>query len=383
MEDDTKSADTTPNPNSNAKGKKGKRTKASDIAVALLFFSVGAGALVGWCNVQPVAAKVVLYFVASIFTSFGSFAFVDTLTPKANSNYAGSAMVFTWFGFLMYASSLTDINALRWSLIGLAVLFGFVAFVILIVQANKDIRKSPVLMRWVIGFLLVFVLPLLSVSLFKRPFILCFIPFTFVLLYNEYLRTTYMTKPIAELQSGQEVSGKASILATPFRSLPTTLRGIRWPVYVLLTVFSLVFYWTIIQGTSRTYDFSIFYQAVAPAYFGILAIVIAFAVLIIRRDTQQSITRHLRLAIIGLAKMYVVFALVNVVGLLMGTEVSGQILTTSMQLNEIITSMDNTLHVLRLLILQFSISAFPVGLLYLYAMIRGFMTPQVSGSNHP
>lgn len=382
MEDDTKSADATPDSNTNAKGKKRKPTRTGDIGAAVLFFSVGAGVLIGWYHAEPLAAKVVLYFVASILTSWGSFALVDTLTPKANSNYAGSAMIFTWFGFLIYASSLTDINALRWSFIGLAVLFGLIAFIVLIAQANKDIRKSPVL-RWVIGFLLVFVLPLLLASLLERPFMLCFIPFTFVLLYNEYLRTTYMTEPIAELQNAPEASGEASRFATPFRSLPMTLRGIRWPVYVLLTLFSLVFYWTITQDTSRTYDFSIFYQAVAPAYFGILAIVIAFAVLVIRRDTQQSITGHLRLAIIGLAKMYVVFALVNVVGLLMGTQVSARILTTSMELNDIIRSMDNTLHVLRLLILQFSISAFPVGLLYLYAMIRGFMSPKVGGSNHP
>jgi hypothetical protein len=381
MKEDTKSADITPNPNSNPKGKKGKRTKTDNIVAAVFFFLVGGGALFGSWKVEPTAAKVTLYVIASLATSLGSFGLLEALTPKANSNYSLAAMFFALFGFLMYASSLTDINALRWLSIGFAILFGFGALIALIVQVNKDIRQRPIV-KWVIAMLLIAVFTLLFTWLFERPVILSLIPFALIVLYNEYLMTTYLNKPIVEPQTDHLVSDKGPIIVATFRSLPKTLRSIRRPVYLILIVFSAVFYFTITQQSSQTCDFSIFYQAVTPAYFGILAIVIAFAVLVIRRDTKQRITGNLRLAINGLVQMYVVFALVNVFGLLIGTDVTGEILTSSTKLNDIIGSADNILHVFQPLVLQFNVSAFPVGLLYLYAMIRDFMTPQVGGSNH-
>jgi hypothetical protein len=265
--------------------------------------------------------------------------------------------------------------------IALAILFGFGALITLIMQVNKDKRAKPIVKR-ILAVLLSIGLPLLFTWLFEHPIILLVTPLALIVLYNEYLRTTYLTKPTEEPQSNPDVSDKGSIVVSTFSSIPRTLSSYRRPVYMILLFFSFVFYFIIIQQASHTYDFSIFYQAVAPAYFGILAIVIAFAVLVIRRDTEQPMPAHLRLPINGLVQMYVIFALVNVLGLLLGTDVTGEILTAGTKLSDIFGSPDKFLHVSRLLVLQFSVLAFPVGLLYLYAMIRDFMTTQIGGSNN-
>jgi len=313
--------------------------------------------------------------------SLGAFTLLDELTHKTKSNYPLALMGFVSFAFFMNASRLTDTNALRWLSIAFAILFGFGALISLIVQLNKDIRERPVLKSLVAALLIAGLVPLLA-WLFERSVILSLIPFALIVTYNEYLMTTYLTKTIPQPQSDATVSEKGSSILASFRSLPRSLRSIRRPVYLILIIFSGTFYFTVTRQASQPCDFAIFYQAVAPAYFGILAIVIALAVLVIRRDTHQPITEHLRLPITGLVQMYVVFALVNVFGLLMGTQVSGYIFTTSMHFSEIMTSVDTALDVLRLLIIQFAVSAFPVGLLYLYAMIRDFLTPRVGHSNH-
>jgi hypothetical protein len=71
--------------------------------------------------------------------------------------------------------------------------------------------------------------------------------------------------------------------------------------------------------------------------------------------------------------MYVIFALVTVVDLLLGTEVSGAILTRSVGLSKTLESVDSFLNFCRLIAIESAVLAFPVGLLYLYAMIKDFM----------
>lgn len=382
MKDDTKSPDIAPNSNSNAKGKKGKHSEPPAIGAIVLFFLLAFLAMLGWSMIELTPVRVVLYTLGSFSIGLGAFALIDELTHKAYSNYSLVLMSFILFALFMNGSRLTDITALRWLSIAFAILFGFGALITLIVQLNKDIREKPTL-KWVIAVPLILGLPVLFAWLFQRPIILSLVPFGLIVLYNEYLMTTYLTKPAEEPQINPDVSHKGSTVVATFLSLPRTLRSIRRPVYPTLIFFSAVFYFTLTQQASQTYDSSIFYQAVAPAYFGILAIVIAFAVLVIRPDKGQRTTEHLRLPITGLVQMYVVFALVNVFGLLIGTGPIGHILTATTNFNDIIGSADNMLHILQLLVLQFAVSAFPVGLLYLYAMIRDFMTPQVGGSNHP
>jgi len=71
--------------------------------------------------------------------------------------------------------------------------------------------------------------------------------------------------------------------------------------------------------------------------------------------------------------MYVIFAIVTVAGLLLGTEVSSDILLGSAGLSKILESVDSLLNFCRILAVESAILAFPVGLLYLYAMIKDFM----------
>ena len=374
MEENNEPGGSTSKPDINAEDKKNQVSRTAGIGTAVFLFVCGFVALLGWWRLEFTPIRVVLYVIAVLSISLGSFGLVETLTAKSKPDYSIAAMLFTWFAFLMYASSLADVDAPRWTYLGFAVFFGLVALIALIVQGSKDIRQQPSI-RWVIALLLILGLPVLLTWHFERPVILCLIPFTLIVLYHEYLRNTYLNKPTAKVQSAQDVSHKKPDLVAPFRSLPGALRSVRAPAYLILVTFSGLFYLMILPQTTQAYDFGLFFQAVAPAYLGILAIVIAFAVLVIRREAQQEIGMHFRLAITGLVQMYVVFALVTAVGLLIGTDVSGDFVMTSMKLSEIVKSVDSILNVCRLLILQFAVSAFPVGLLYLYAMIRDFMTP--------
>lgn len=227
----------------------------------------------------------------------------------------------------------------------------------------------------VIAALLISGLSVVSARYLALPAILCIIPFTLIVIYSEYLRTTFLNRPVIKTQDSPEISDKARFgPGDPLRSLMRTLRSIRRGLYLILIFFSMLFYFMVTYETTEAHDFSLFYQIVAPAYLGILAIVIAFAILVIRRETQNTVTEHFRLAITGLVQMYVFFALVTLGGLLIGTEVSGDILTSRIELSEVFGSMDSALNISRLLVLQFSVLAFPAGLLYLYAMIRDFMS---------
>ena len=258
MEDDTKPAGITPDPGADAKGTSPKRTKASDILATLIFFLIACGALFGWWKVEPYPAKVTLYVIASLATSLGTFSIVETLTPKPNSNYSLAAISFPLFGFLMYASSLTDINALRWLSIAFAILFGLAALIAVIVQANRDIRQRPVV-KWLIAVLLIVGLPFLFTWLFQRPLILSLTPFALIVLYNEYLTTTYLTKSTPQPQTDHRMSHIRPGVVATFLSLPKTVRSIRRPVYLILIFFTAVYFFTITQHTSQTYHSTVFY----------------------------------------------------------------------------------------------------------------------------
>jgi hypothetical protein len=202
------------------------------------------------------------------------------------------------------------------------------------------------------------------------------------LLYNEYLNTAFLRASVTETQSSEVLNKSKTDIASPYRSLGEkldprsvlrNLRGIRPFLYTILFLFLILFYFMVTLQPAEKHSFSLFYEVVVAAYLGMLAIIIAFAVLVIRRQTQREVTEHFRRAITGLVQMYVIFALVTVAGLLLGTEVSGDILTGGVGLSVILESVDNFLNLCRLLAVESAVLAFPVGLLYLYAMIRDFM----------
>jgi hypothetical protein len=381
MEKNNKPVDVTQDPNDHVKNKKDKHPKSTGIGTGILLIILGLAALYGWWKLEPIFFRVPLYIVATLLIGFAIFGIIEEFTLKAKTNCSLAGLFLTWAISLLYSYSVIHISALRWLFLIFAGFFGVIALIAFAVQANKDIRSRPIL-----GLITaIVVIPSLYIVLgwlFAQPVILLFIPFTFVLLYNEYLSTAFLRAPVTKTQRGEVLHESKTDITAPYRSLGETLNprgalrnlwGIRPFLYGILIFFSILFYFIVTQVSAEKHYFSLFYEAVAAAYLGILAIVIAFAVLVIRRETLQEVTEDFRRAVTGLVQMYVIFALITVVGLILGTEVSGDILTRSMELSEILESVDSLLNVCRLLTLEFAVLAFPVGLLYLYAMIKDFM----------
>lgn len=387
-----KPVEVAPDLNKNTEQKKRKHPDPSGVIAGIILLVLGLAALYGWWKLEPLFFRVPLYILATLVVGFALFGIIDEFTPRAGQNYSMAAMLLTWFAGLMYASNLTDISALRWLSVIFGALFGAIGLIASAIQASKEKRLKPALL-WITAIV---VIPSLYIGLgscLELPInVLLLIPFTFVLFYNEYLIAVFLRPPVTRTRSGEVLHESKTDITAPYRSLGekvdprSALREkvdpriplrdvwrIRRPVYGILILFFIIFYFIVTQEPAEKHSFSLFYEAVAAAYVGMLAIVIAFAVLVIRRQPQQEVTEHFRRAITGLVQMYVIFALVTVVGLLLGTEVSGDILTRSVGLGEILESVDSLLNVCRLLAVEFAVLAFPVGLLYLYAMIKDFM----------
>jgi len=374
MEKNNKPTDVVLDLNKNARKKKNKHPDRAGVIIGILLLLIGLAALFGWWKLGPLFLKVPLYIIATLIISIAFFGIIEELTAKAKSNYSMAAMLVTWSASLIYASNLTDISALRWLFLVFAGLFGFIAIIAFAVQATKDIRSRP---RPILGLVtaatVIFGLYIILSSYFTLPIALSFFPLTFILVYTEYLNIKFLRVFDREIQSAEGLHESKSDKTKPYRIVLRNLRGIRPWLYGILILFFAIFYFIVTQEPAEMHDFSLFYKVVAAAYLGILAIVIAFAVLVIRRQTQQEVTEHFRRAITGLVQMYVFFAFVTVVGLLLGTEVSGEILTGGAGLGEILESGDSILNLCRLLTVESAVLAFPVGLLYLYAMIQDFL----------
>jgi len=368
------------------KSKKGKRPDPTGIIAGLVLVIMGLASLYGWWELDPLYFKIPLYIIASFLIGIGALVFileftVGTETKVDRSNYAMAAMFLVGSASLAYPAITADIMALRWLSGVFASLCGFIGIIALAVQGNKDIRSNPTL-GWIIAIVIILGLYPVLGWYFAYPVILLFIPFTFVLLYVEYLRSTFLGRAAKKAQGSDVIDKSETDIGTPYRSFRAklaprdvlrNLSGIRWSLYIVLIFFLCLFYFLVTQADMERPDFSFFYQAVIYAYLGILAIVIAFAILVIQRRTQKQATEHLRRALTGLVQMYIVFVLITVTGLLLGTDVNGEILTRSAELSEILSSVDSFLNICRIIAVEFSILAFPAGLLYLHAMIKDFL----------
>ena len=372
MQNNNKSSDVKPDIEDNVKTKKPASFKDT-IIIGLVFFIIGLLCLFGYLRNENTIIRVVLYIFATMLISGSSFVIVEVKTPKAKSNYSMAVMIGIWAASLIYVSTLTDVRVLHWVPLSLGFLFLSIAVISSIVQAAKDIRKNSALKRIITITLILGPIPFIA-ELIARPIILCVIPLAAIMFYNQYLRNTFLSKPGTEVQSGQEVSVKfKKDIGVSIRNICANLLSIGPGLFVILIIFFTLFYFMITQQ-SKIDNISLFYEVVVTAYLGILAIVIAFAV-IIRKESKQSKTGHLKLAISGLAQMYVFFALVTVAGLLMGSEVNSDILslTINIKLSDIFQSLNGIINILRILILEFAVLAFPAGLWYLRAMIQDFI----------
>ncbi|HEX73931.1 MAG TPA: hypothetical protein G4N93_02120 [Dehalococcoidia bacterium] len=369
------------------KNKTKRHPDAVGIFVVLFLVSLGLAALYGWWKLEPLYFTIPLYIIAVFFISIGAFGIVFELTVGGDgrvdrTNYAMAMMILVWSASLVYYSISTDITALHWLSLVFGGIFGFIALVTFIVQLNKDIRLRPKpTLGWITAIIIILVLYVTAAYYLERPAVLVLIPFTFVLLYVEYLRSTFLGRVPKEAQGSEVIDKSKPGIGAPYRSIPSrliprdsvrNLLGIRWYLYLILIFFLCLFLALTQLGIEGT-RFGSFYEAVIYAYVGILAIVIAFAVLVIQRGTQKNRTEHLKRALEGLVQMYVIFALIAVTGLLLGTDINGEVLTRSVEPSEILGSANAALNICRILTTEFTILAFPAGLLYLHAMIKDFI----------
>lgn len=353
------------------------------VITGIILLFLGLAALFGWGKLEPLFLKVPLYIVATLIIGFAVFGIIDEFTPKAKQNYSMSAMLLTWFASLTYASNLTDISALRWLFLVVAGIFGFIALIAFIAQANKDIRSRPrPTLGWIAATIVMLGLYVTTACYLARPAILVLIPFTFILLYAEGLRSTFLGPKLRAAEGSRLISREQADTETAYASFRgrfdprvslKNLTGIRWSLGLILLFFLCLFYLVVTQLGIEETRFDSFYEAVIYAYVGILAIVIAFTVLVIQRGTQKNRTEHLKRALEGLVQMYVIFALIAITGLLLGTDINGEVLTRSVEPSEILGSVNAFLNISRILTIEFTILAFPAGLLYLHAMIKDFL----------
>lgn len=323
-----------------------------------------------YLKIENIIVSVLLYIVATFITSGAIADIVIVSTHK--SSYVSTASFAIWAGSLIKASTLTDVSALNILSLIFAGVFASIAIINATVQLSEDVRKNHAI-AWYIAIILIFFIGFTTALKFERPIYIGFIPFALIALYHEYLRAKFLRVITEESQSRSGVSGKAiRIITSPIRSI-LSIRSIRKRLYFVLLLFSGLFYLMVTQESTATDNISLFYEIMVPAYLGILAIVVAFTVIVVRREPQKIMPVHLESVISSLAKMYVLFALATMAGLLLGSEVNSDILTQSIKLGKLMESVNGNVSIFRIFILEFAVLAFPTGLLYLHAMIEDFI----------
>jgi hypothetical protein len=352
------------------------------VIIGIILLLMGLAALYGWWELDSLFFKVPLYIVATLIISFAAFGIISEFTPKAKQNYSMSAMILVWSASLVYPSISTDITALRWLSVVFAGIFGFIALIAFIVQLTKDIRSRPrPTFGLITAIIIILVIYITAAYYLAYPAILVLFPFTFIVIYAEYLRSAFLGGAVKEAQSSGVIDRPKTDAVTTYlnfriklasRDVLRNLRGIRWSLGLISVIFLCLFLTVTQLGIEGTH-FGSFYEAVIYAYVGILAIVIAFAVLVIQRRPQEPRAAHLKRALEGLVQMYVVFALIAITGFLLGTDINGKILTQSTGFREILGSLDDLLNISRILATEFTVLAFPASLLYLHAMIKDFL----------
>jgi hypothetical protein len=119
------------------------------------------------------------------------------------------------------------------------------------------------------------------------------------------------------------------------------------------------------------------YGVIIPTYLGILAIVIAFTVLVVGSNgIKIKRVEEMRVAFKRLAGMYVVFTIISLSAMLLGTDLDANFVFTQVNINECSLSDDSIsclLDVCRVLAAELVVLIFPVGLGYLRAVINDFM----------
>ena len=127
----------------------------ANVIVAIVFLLLGFAALLGWWNLESLFFKISLYIVAVFLISIAVFGIIDELTPGSRHNYSTGTMLLTWIAGLIYAYTLTNINALHWLYGILASIFGFFALIIISTQLNEDIRAKTKI-GWTMASILIF-----------------------------------------------------------------------------------------------------------------------------------------------------------------------------------------------------------------------------------
>jgi len=326
-------------------------------------------------KVHALFFRIPLYLFGTALVAFGLFMVVDEFTSKAEHVYSADVLIVTVALSLLKLLNFTDVTPVRWLLIILAGLVGFVAFAQSWNQLVKDTRSHPIV-GWLMTVLIILSLYVALSWYMSMPMILLFFPATFVMGYGLYLRNSFLGVAVPPGSGFRE-------RMDPRKALKN-LWGIRWSLVIMLTFFSALFYFVVMNVPSDELPFGLLYEVVAPAYLGILAIVIAFAILFVPQKGKDEATTHFRNAVVGLAQMYLFFAMITLVALLLGTKIDNGIFIGKNSLNIILDSVRNLINICRILAAEFTILTFPVGLWYLYAMIKDFMTPSeesISGPN--
>jgi len=363
------------------------RSQLFGIITAFLILAMGSASLYGWWKVDQLYFEIPLYVVSTFLIAIGIFGLFNELFARNHGradriNYAMGFMFLVFTISILYQSISTDIAALRWVGFSFTSLFGLITLIAITTQAIKDIRSNPTL-GWIVAIILI-PLPYIFASWYTSDLvILLLIPFTFILFYIEYLRTAFLRTPTKETSPSRTPNPSQTDVQTSYTAIKSklvpkdillaNLRSVRWPLYLSLMFFVVLFYIVVAYVHEDTYDYRSIYEAIIYAYIAILAIVIAFAILILQRQSTKKVTEPLRQALKALVQMYVIFVLITLTGLLIGTEVDGTILTTT-TLGQLFTSIDSFFNICRILALEFTILSFPSGLLYLYAMIKDFLT---------
>jgi hypothetical protein len=125
---------------------------------------------------------------------------------------------------------------------------------------------------------------------------------------------------------------------------------------------------------------NLIYEIGIPAYLGVLAIVIAFAVLVVGKNDIKD-GEYLRTAIKSLTLTLVTFACISIAGMLLGTEINGEIKLLEINMRDFTGDSSTYLSLARILIAEVEVLSIAVGLWYLQAVVKDFLDCELSASN--
>jgi hypothetical protein len=249
--------------------------------------------------------------------------------------------------------------------------------VLFLIVSNATLQKTNFAKKKASGILLFFSFLGIILIFFVASYlmggtdVLLLLPLSELLMYWVYIRESFIeTQP----NDSEQVQLRIENLKNYLRKRVNLM----FTLVFVFAVLPLLFIKGIVLPVPAT--FGALYSVSLTVYAIIFSVVTAFGVLGLGRDETNSRKGALERPLLGLAHMCVVFFLISLVGTVLGIDVDTTLFAAGTTLGEALSLETLGVGVIRVLLIESIIISFPFTLVYLYAILRTFLSDQLGST---